>query len=148
VISGPTILYKTLLVVYKVRITINLTGEIMSLRAFIMTAVSVLSGLLTVPGLAIATDSGPVLVVHDKQFEPKELDLPPGVRVKLVIRNQDSLPLEFESYDLSREIVLKGHGEGEIYIGPLKPGEYKFFNDFDHEMQGVIVVKPVVKRDN
>ncbi len=93
--------------------------------------------------LAFADDSSPpVLTIHYGQFGPKELSLPAGVKLKLVIRNQDSTPAEFESYDLSREVIVPAHGEATIYVGPLKVGSYKFFNDFDQKMQGSIIVKP------
>jgi hypothetical protein len=100
-----------------------------------------------IPGPAFAADQL-LLSIHDKQFEPKLLNLPAGVKLKLVIRNLDGLPAEFESSDLSREIVVPGHGEVTIYVGPLDPGSYQFFNDFNHEMQGTIVVAPAAKKEN
>ena len=101
-----------------------------------------------IPSHAFAADPVPVLSIHDKQFEPKQLALPSGIKLKLVIRNQDGLPAEFESSDLSREVVVPGHGEVTIYVGPLDPGNYQFFNDFNHEMQGTIVAAPAVKKVN
>ena len=66
------------------------------------------------------------------------------LQVKLLIHNQDSLPAEFESYDLSREVVVPGHSSVTVYIGPLSPGRYNFFNDFNHAAQGwVVVAAPV-----
>lgn len=100
-----------------------------------------LSGAFAFPGLALAADSSPVLVIHGQQFEPRELALPAGTKLKLVIRNQDALPSEFESYDLSREVIVPANGEVTIYVGPLEPGRYQFFNDFNHAMQGAVVVK-------
>lgn len=97
-------------------------------------------GFLALP--ALAEEVAPVLEVHDRQFVPQELVLPAGVKLKLVVRNQDGMPLEFESYDMSREVVIAGHSENAIYVGPLQPGRYRFFNDFNHAMQGTIVVRP------
>ena len=97
---------------------------------------------------ASAADPSQVLVIHNKQFEPKQLNLPADVKLKLVIRNLDGLPVEFESYDLSREVVVPGHGEVTIFVGPLLPGNYQFFNDFNHEMQGTIVAKPAANKKN
>jgi plastocyanin len=74
-------------------------------------------------------------------FSPKELRLPAGVQVKLLIRNDDALPAEFESTDLSREVVVPGHTQVTTYVGPLKPGRYRFFNDFDQAMQGEVVAE-------
>ena len=86
------------------------------------------------------------LAISQHRFSPGELPVPPGVRVKLLVRNDDSLPAEFESYDLSREIVVPGHSQVTIYIGPLKPGRYRFFNDFDQSVQGWVVVGEPAKR--
>lgn len=101
-----------------------------------------------IPGPAFAADPAPVLSIHDSRFEPKLLALPSGVKLKLVIRNLDGLPAEFESSDLSREVVVPGHGEVTIYVGPLDPGNYRFFNDFNHEMQGTMVAAPAAKKEN
>jgi hypothetical protein len=111
---------------------------------FLFTAL--LAGIFAMSGSAFAVDSSLVLSLRNKQFEPKELALPQGVKVKLVVRNLDDLPAEFESYDLSREVVVAGHSEVTIYVGPLEPGSYQFFNDFNREMQGSIVVKPAGKK--
>ena len=102
----------------------------------------------TMPSFAFAAAPLPVLSIHDSQFEPKQLTLTSGVKLKLVIRNLDEMPAEFESSDLSREVIVPGHGEVTIYVGPLDPGNYQFFNDFNHEMQGTIVAMPAVKKEN
>lgn len=105
------------------------------------------TGIFVMPGSAFAADPL-VLAIHDDQFEPKQLVLPSGIKLELVIRNLGALPAEFESSDLSREVIVRGHGEVNIFIGPLDPGSYHFFNDFNHDMQGIIVAKPAVNREN
>lgn len=100
-----------------------------------------LIGAFAMSSPAHAADSLPVLVIHGQQFEPGELALPAGTKLKLVIRNQDSLPAEFESSDLSREVIVPANGEVTIYVGPLEPGRYHFFNDFNRAMQGTVVAK-------
>jgi hypothetical protein len=60
--------------------------------------------------------------------------------VQLIIKNDDDLPAEFESYDLSREIVVPSHSQVKVFIGPLDPGRYRFFNDFHQESEGWVVV--------
>ena len=108
-----------------------------------------LTGLCAINSFALAADEAPtVLTIRNGKFEPNQLALPSGVKLKLVVRNLDAIPAEFESYDLSREVVVPGHGEATIYIGPMDPGSYQFFNDFNHEMQGSIVAKPGVKKEN
>ena len=100
-----------------------------------------LSGAFALSCPALAAESLPVLVIHGQQFEPGELALPAGTKLKLVIRNQDPLPAEFESSDLSREVLVPANGEVTIYVGPLEPGRYQFFNDFNRAMQGTVVAK-------
>lgn len=100
-------------------------------------------GMLTATGSCYAGDEAPVLTLRNKQFVPQELTVPAGVKIKLVVRNEDSVAAEFESYDLSREVVIAAQGQATIYIGPLKPGSYGFFNDFDRSMTGSIMAQPV-----
>lgn len=108
-----------------------------------------LVGSCAINSFALAAVEAPtVLTIRDGKFEPNQLALPSGVKLKLVVRNMDPIPAEFESYDLSREVVVPGHGETTIYIGPMDPGSYQFFNDFNHEMQGSIVAKPAVRKEN
>ena len=80
------------------------------------------------------------LVVQRQQFAIQELPIQANTKIRLVIVNHDDLPAEFESYDLSREVVVPGHSSVTIYIGPLAPGRYRFFNDFNHTAQGWVVV--------
>ena len=89
-----------------------------------------------------ADEPAATLLIDHQKFSPSQLSVAAGIKTKIVIRNQDTMPIEFESYDLSREIVVPRHGEVTIYIGPLESGSYQFFNDFDHDMQGSVIVKP------
>ncbi|MHB8353233.1 MAG: cupredoxin domain-containing protein [Burkholderiales bacterium] len=93
---------------------------------------------------AALADGVPVILIHNAQFEPRELIIAPGVRTQVVVRNQDAIPAEFESYDLSREVVVPAHGEVSFFVGPAEAGRYEFFNDFNRDMKGVIVVKAAV----
>jgi plastocyanin len=92
---------------------------------------------------AQAADPEPqTLTIKDHKFAPAELEIPSGVRVRLIIRNDDATPEEFESKDLRIEKVIPGKTETSVFVGPLKPGIYKFVGEF-HEAtaQGRIVVK-------
>ncbi|HSC48261.1 MAG TPA: cupredoxin domain-containing protein [Gammaproteobacteria bacterium] len=80
------------------------------------------------------------LSIRGRGFSPAELNLPAGVQVQLLIHNEDDLPAEFESYDLSREVVVPAHGQVKVYLGPLDPGRYRFFNDFYPSAEGWVVV--------
>ena len=58
------------------------------------------------------------------------------------MRNTDDTADEFESTDTEPR---KACGPGQtitVFLGPLDPGEYKFFGDFHQDTaQGVLVVK-------
>ena len=83
-----------------------------------------------------------LLVIKNHQFEPVELKVPAGQRVKLILHNQDSTPEEFESHDLNREKIVPPGAKASIFIGPLKAGRYAFVGEY-HEAsaKGVVVVE-------
>jgi len=94
------------------------------------------------PGAAHADEAVQSIVIHGGHFVPDQLSLPPGKKIKIRIRNQDALPAEFESYDLSREIIVPVNQTVTIFVGPLENGRYEFF------MRGLIMVKPVAEGGN
>ncbi|MGV3591265.1 MAG: cupredoxin domain-containing protein [Gammaproteobacteria bacterium] len=82
------------------------------------------------------------LVIRDHLFFPSTLEVPAGVKVRLLIDNQDETPEEFESYELNREKVIPGKTKTVIFIGPLQPGEYPFFGEFNPKTaQGKVIVR-------
>jgi len=91
-------------------------------------------------GGALAAEPEVLLVIKNHKFEPAELKVPAGQRVKLVVHNQDSTAEEFESHDLNREKVVPPGAKATIFIGPLKPGRYAFVGEY-HEAsaKGVVI---------
>ena len=82
------------------------------------------------------------LTIKDHRFSPTELEIPAGKKITLIVKNLDSTPEEFESLELHREKVVTGGQEITIYIGPLRPGRYEFFGDFNPTTaRGHIVAK-------
>jgi hypothetical protein len=80
--------------------------------------------------------------IRDHLFFPSTLVIPAKTKVKLIIINKDSTPEEFESYELNREKVIMGGAKAVIFIGPLKPGDYPFFGEFNPKTaQGLIRAK-------
>ena len=55
--------------------------------------------------------------------------------------NADPTPAEFESFELRREKVVAPGQEVTLYIGPLKPGSYEFFDDFNPSARGHVVAR-------
>jgi hypothetical protein len=96
---------------------------------------------LLLTGAAAAEDS-PHLTIKDHHYQPERLEVPAGVKFKLSVSNQDATAEEFESHDLSREKLVAPGGEVTVFLGPLSPGEYRFFGDFHQDTaQGVLVAK-------
>jgi plastocyanin len=93
-------------------------------------------------GAAFGADFEATLTIRDHKFEPAELTVPVGAKIKLSIENHDATPEEFESHELNREKVVVGNGTITVFVGPLDAGRYPFFGDFHQETaQGVLVAK-------
>ena len=91
---------------------------------------------------AMAADGGYALIIQDHRFQPAELMIPAGKKIKLSVENRDATPEEFESHDLNREKIIAGKSTATIFIGPLTPGRYRFFGEFNQKTaQGVIVAQ-------
>jgi len=93
-------------------------------------------------GIATAAEPEALLVIKNHRFQPAELKVPAGQRIKLTVHNQDSTPEEFESHSLNREKVVPGGAKATLYIGPLKAGRYDFFGEY-HEAtaKGVVIAE-------
>ena len=103
---------------------------------------AVLLSLAAVHAFAAADEF--TLTIKNHVFEPKEIKLPAGQKVKLQVINADPTPAEFESKPLGREKVIPGKTTATINLGPLKPGRYAFVEEY-HETeagaQGTIIVE-------
>jgi plastocyanin len=92
--------------------------------------------------LAAAAEPELQLVIKNHRFEPAELKAPAGQRIKLVVHNQDATPEEFESHSLNREKVIPAGARATIFIGPLKPGRYDFFGEYNEATaKGAVVAE-------
>lgn len=100
-----------------------------------------LSMLFTISGVVSAAETY-TLVIREHRFEPAELEVPAGQKIKLVVKNEDPTPEEFESHSLKREKIIPGKSQVTVSIGPLDPGTYDFFGEFHEETaKGRIVAK-------
>jgi hypothetical protein len=73
---------------------------------------------------------------------PDTLEVPAGVKFRLVVKNQDPTAEEFESFELNREKVIAPNSQAIIYIGPLERGTYPFFGEFNQKTaQGKMIAK-------
>ena len=82
------------------------------------------------------------LTIIEHRFEPAEITVASGQKIKLLVNNRDNTAEEFESYELAREKIIPGGRQAVIYIGPLKPGKYPFFGEFHQDTaRGVIIAE-------
>jgi hypothetical protein len=96
-----------------------------TLRRFL--ALPTMVFLAAVPALA----ADPVtLILQNNRFTPNAVTVPAGERLRIEIKNQDGTPAEFESSDLRVEKFIAAGGHITVMVGPLKPGTYKFFDDY------------------
>jgi|SRR5689334_18249606 plastocyanin len=109
------------------------------LRIFAAAASLALALGLAFPAVA---EDGFTLSIKGKTFEPNELTVPAGQKITLTVKNLNTTPAEFESSDLNREKVVTGGNTITVFIGPLRPGRYEFFDDFSADTpHGHIIAK-------
>lgn len=109
----------------------------MTLRHLLL---SLLSGLLF-SSTAFAADAV-ALAIKDHRFVPAEVKVPANTKIKLIVENQDATAEEFESHDLNREKIIAPKSKATIFIGPLKPGTYKFYGEFNQATaQGAVIAE-------
>jgi len=94
------------------------------------------------PPASFADENVYSLVIKEHRFQPVEIDVPSGKKVKLLVVNQDATAEEFESHSLNREKLIAGNSKATIYIGPLAPGRYTFEGEFNAKTaHGVIIAQ-------
>jgi Cupredoxin-like domain len=82
------------------------------------------------------------LSIKNHRFEPEQLDVPAGVKFKLMVKNEDDTPEEFESSQLHREKIVPPGKEIPLFLGPLDKGDYKFVGDYHQATaKGVLTAK-------
>ena len=104
-------------------------------------ALAALFAALAAPALA-AEPVEVKLAIQDHKFEPAELKVPAGQKIKLLVENRDDTAEEFESHELNREKIVGPKATITVYIGPLEPGRYPYFGEFHMDTaQGVVVAE-------
>lgn len=83
-------------------------------------------------GAAALAEEDPVFTIKfaDGKIDPPVVEVPANRRFKLILQNEGTTPVEFESNELRREKVLGAGASSFIVIRRLDPGEYEFFDDF------------------
>jgi hypothetical protein len=82
------------------------------------------------------------LLMKDGRIYPETLEVQAMTRFRLEVKNEGPGAAEFESLELKKELVLAPGVTRSLVFFPMKPGAYRFFDDFHPETgQGKIVAK-------
>ncbi len=101
-----------------------------------------LAATLALPAGAVRADAVVKLsiAIKDQKFDPAELHAPPGQTIEIQVKNLNPIVSEFESADLHFEKIVAAGSQAVVYVRPLQPGRYNFYDDFHHATQGYLVV--------
>jgi len=97
--------------------------------------------LLAIAASPLAADEPLRLAVRDHKFVPEQIEAPAHVKFKLLIKNEGDSAIEWESDELDREEVVEPGEERGVFLGPLDPGKYPFYDDRHQAAKGLLIVK-------
>jgi plastocyanin len=80
------------------------------------------------------------ITIKDQKFDPAELHAPPGKTIQIEVKNLNPIVSEFESADLHFEKIVPAGSQASVFVRPLQPGKYNFYDDFHHATQGYLIV--------
>lgn len=98
--------------------------------------------LMLVPAAVSATDSAPLLTIRDHRFTPRRSAFRRASGSVSPSTTRTRQP-RIRGCGLNREKkYIPGRSKGVVFIGPLKPGRYPFFGEFNQKTaQGVIIAE-------
>jgi Cupredoxin-like domain len=97
--------------------------------------------LIAIAAPALADVPKVSIALRDDGFAPSEVQVPTGTKIELSITNEQKSAAEFESKSLRREKVIPPGATATVYVGPLQPGRYEFFDEFHPKNRGFLVAK-------
>ncbi|WP_310449646.1 cupredoxin domain-containing protein [Sulfuritalea sp.] len=90
----------------------------------------------TPPAEAVTFD----VVIKNGRIVPARLEVPAGRKIKLAIKNEGPGPSEFENLSLRVEKVLAPGASSFLVIHPLKPGSYRFIDEFHPDTSEMLLI--------
>ena len=109
------------------------------MRTFLV-LISSVAAMLLAPASLRAQDV--TITIKNHRFTPSEVKVPANKRVQITVVNDDPTPEEFESHEMKVEKVIPGKSKGVVRIGPLAPGRYPFFGEFNQATaKGVVIAE-------
>ena len=80
------------------------------------------------------------IVIKAGRIAPSRLEVPAGRKIKLTIKNEGPGPSEFENLSLRVEKVLAPGASSFLVIHPLKPGTYRFIDEFHPDTGEMLLI--------
>jgi len=109
------------------------------MRRHSLTAVTLL---LLSAGIVRADESIPEITLAGGRFAPAQVVVPAHTAFKVRVTNAGTAAIEFESFELHRERVVLPGESITVFMPPLAPGTYPFFDDFHRDTpEGAIVAR-------
>ena len=110
--------------------------------------IAVLAAAVLAPGAAAQAADIISLTLSNNRFIPDQVTVPAGQRFRIELHNQDATPAELESPELRIEKVVVPGGKITVSAGPLKPGAYKFVDEYHPETAvGTLTVTETTARN-
>lgn len=99
--------------------------------------------LVSINHLALGSDDDAIEIrIKNHKFIPDKVTVKAGQRFKVRIINEDPTSEEFESRTMVIEKFLGPKRKMVVTLGPLKPGKYEYFGDFNPSTcQGVLTAE-------
>jgi plastocyanin len=81
------------------------------------------------------------------QFEPREIQLPAGQPLRIVLDNRDAgvphdIGIRQDGRDLGTSAIVTGPAMTEVRFGPLEPGTYQYVCTVHPSMMGTLTIVP------
>jgi hypothetical protein len=111
------------------------------LKSILATTAAVSLIALCAPSFASGTDAAEIRFDNGR-FEPAQIEVPANQPFTVRVTNSDKAVIEFESFELHRERVVRPGQTIMVLMAPVAPGSYKFSDDFHHDVvEGAILAK-------
>src|SRR5579863_8884488 len=103
--------------------------QVLALSAAVATAMVLL------PQTSKSADADTVFEIKAEggRFNPAQLEVAPNQPFKVHVTSAEKTPIEFESFELRRERVVRPGETITVNMPGLSPGTYKFFDDFHRD---------------
>lgn len=86
--------------------------------------------------------AGPVNIeMKNGRFNPASIMVPVDQKVELLVKNNEKSEVEFESFELNREVKIKPGETSSIFVGPLNAGTFPIFDDNNPDAKGAVIAQ-------